>query len=370
MSTDAGDAVLRREIIAGLERTIWTPGDGVRDLDRVEAVQLLGRFRDPAAEAALQRVLRDGMAGIRPAPMGRLLRDTALDTLLRSPMLPRAATDQALARYYNFGARLLRGRLERNVIYDDIPLLVRHGRGGLVLRTYVLPLVALLIALVVLAVVLAGAGGLLAGNEFLGAALGLVFFIALGLGLFNLHQVGLVLLLAAWGRRWPLPWLPRAGSKAAAAVILALIAFALGLYAALRLLFLVARGYNDAGGREVAGYLLVLPLLALPCYMLAHDLEVAPPAAGGTARRGPAVALRWASGFIYVIFVLDAYGLTWIQQARAGFRSFGGDLDVLLGMLLWLLYLVLAPLPVLVVLSALGWVNRTRAGGRPAAEAS
>jgi hypothetical protein len=149
-----------------------------------------------------------------------------------------------------------------------------------------------------------------------------------------------------------------------------LIAFALGLYAALRLLFLVARGYNDAGGREVAGYLLVLPLLALPCYMLAHDLEVAPPAAGGTARRGPAVALRWASGFIYVIFVLDAYGLTWIQQARAGFRSFGGDLDVLLGMLLWLLYLVLAPLPVLVVLSALGWVNRTRAGGRPAAEAS
>src|SRR4029078_8456318 len=90
MSTDAGDAVMGREIIAGLERTLWTPGDGVRDLDRVEAVQLLGRFRDPAAEAALQRVLREGMAGIRPAPLGRLLRDTALDTLLRSPMLPRA----------------------------------------------------------------------------------------------------------------------------------------------------------------------------------------------------------------------------------------------------------------------------------------
>ena len=34
MSTEAGDAGLRREIIAGLERTIWTPGDGVRDLDR------------------------------------------------------------------------------------------------------------------------------------------------------------------------------------------------------------------------------------------------------------------------------------------------------------------------------------------------
>jgi hypothetical protein len=368
MSMDTDEAALRREIIAGLERTIWTPGDGVRDLDRVEAVQLLGRFRDPAAEAALLRVLREGMEHIRPAPLGRLLRDTALDTLLRSTMLPRAVTDRALARYYNFGARLLRGRLERNVIYDDIPLLVRHGRGGLVLRAYVLPLVGGLIALVVLAVVLAG--GLLAGNELLGAALGLVFFIAFGLGLFNLHQVGLVLLLAAWGRRWPLPWLPRAGSKAATAAVLAVIAFVLGLYAALRLLFLVARGYNDAGGREVAGYLLLLPLLALPCYMLAHDLEVAPPAAGGTARRGPAVALRWASGFIYVIFVLDAYGLTWIQQARAGFRSFGGDLDVLMGMLLWLLYLVLAPLPVLLLLSALGRLTRTRAGGRPAAEAS
>ena len=91
--TDQQAAALRQEILAGLERTIWTPPPGVSEFDRVDAVRLLGQFRDPAAGTALLRVLNEATRGIGP-PLGRLLRDTALDTLLRSSAQPPATVER------------------------------------------------------------------------------------------------------------------------------------------------------------------------------------------------------------------------------------------------------------------------------------
>ena len=365
---------LQATVLAGLERLIWAPAPGVADADRVEAVQLLGQFHDPAAGAALGRVLRQALSRLGPGSPARWLRDTALDTLLRAPAQQGPATDRILAGYYSFWAHLRQGRLERNVIYDDIPLLLHFGRGRLVLRSYVLPLVSLLLGLVVLAEVLTWLGGLRAADRA-GASLqspgvllgGLVLFAALGLGLFNLHQVALVWLVARARGRPVLPGGAGLPGKAGVAGVLALAALGLALYASGEALYLVTHLRAEAPPVPVS--LLLLPLLVVPCYMLAHDLETG--AAGGTGG-GPrwgfaalAVILRWACGLLYIAFVLVAFAWSAIPRLLAPGPS--TDLAVALGMLPFVAWLVLAPVPVLLILAG---VARLRAGGpgRPAAD--
>ncbi|HMA38267.1 MAG TPA: hypothetical protein VKY74_27720 [Chloroflexia bacterium] len=352
------DPAVRGQVIAGLERLVWAPQAGVGDWDRVEAIAVLGQLADPAARAALLRVLRDGARRIVPRPLGRWLRDTALDALLRAP--DRGAADRALAGYYNFVARLLHGRLERHLVFDDIPLLVRSGRAGLLARAYLLPLIGLLFGGALLIDWLTAPGGLLSGRgpQDLGIWIaGPLFFIALGLGIFNLHQVGLVLLVARWGRQLPLPGVPGAGAVvlagglAAAAAILALGVLGSGLA--------LASGVPISGPPPVTYWLLLLPLLVLPCYILAHDLE----AGARQGLRGPAgigailsaTALRIASGVLYIVYILVAYAVTFLAQLLAG-RP-GGTATVLAGLWPFLLYLALAPVLVLPVLAGLGWLQ-------------
>jgi hypothetical protein len=361
---DPPAAALRQEILAGLERTIWTPPPGVSEFDRVEAVRLLGQFRDPAAGAALLRVLNEAPQGIGP-PLGRLLRDTALDTLLRSSARPRAVVDKELAVYYDLWRRLRRGRLDRNVIYDDIPLLVQHGRIGVLLRGYVLPLLALLV-LIVLAV-LFWAGTRAGQAQWADLIIGPVLFVGLGLTVFSLHQIGLVLLVAWFGPRLPLPQLPTRRSKGLLGGILAGAVVLLSLYILALLVDITMSGAPDAGSRPLAVALRALPLLALPCYMLAHDLETgAHTLEGGLAVRGGtfwAAILRWAGGLIYVFFVFGAFSIQSFTRTIQGQSAGVGP--VLLGITPYLLYLLLAPVLVLLVLSAVGALGR--ALGRPRA---
>ncbi len=347
---------LRAAVVAGLERTIWQPPDGISDQDRVEAVQLLGQFQGPAAHAALARVLDQAAARIAP-PLGRWLRDTALDTLLRAPAQQSAATAALLRRYYGFGARLRRGRLERNVIYDDIPVLVQHGRGGLILRAYILPLLATCLALAVVPWLLDAALGAQGGG--LTILVGLLFFTGLGLALYNLHQVLLVLLLAAAGRRLSLPVLTTWGAKLAAGAVLATLTLALAV-AALLIALRNAASFNAGSLQAEAVTLVALPLLTLPCYMVAHDLEAATPHTGPvrqTGVRATAVALHWISGFGYVAFTVAAYAQNALPRL---FNESGspGDWAVLALSLPWWVYLLAAPLPVLLLLGSVGRVQR------------
>ena len=361
-SPELHDPALRAQVIAGLERLIWEPQPGVSDLDRVEAVQVLGQFRDPAARQALARLLYTAARSL--PPLGRLLRDTALDTLLRSPAQRGATTDRLLAGYYSFWGRIRRRRLERNVIYDDLPLLVRRGRAGLVLRAYVLPLLLTLLVLVLLpGLVSAPLQG--AGLGWLDWLLGAGFFLALGLLIFNLHQVLLVLLVAFAGARLALPAITGRRRKAVLGGVLAGAGAGLAL-AAILLILRNAAGFNAASLRGVIYCLLALPLPVIPSYMLAHDLESGAGASADSRLAWVAVALRVASGAIYVAYVLAAFGLNFLVLT---FTIGGevGDGDVLLASLPYWLYLLVAPIVVVAVLAALGWLQRRGRARLPAA---
>jgi len=368
---DAGD--VRLKVIAGLDCLIWTPPPGVSAFDRVEAVQLLGRLADPTALTALVGVLNAGPRSLHPPGVGRWLRDTALDTLLRLP--DRAAADRALAAYYRLPARLWRGRLDRNLVYDDLPLLLARGRGALVVRGYLLPLIVGLLLPLLLLEGVAALGVLPNGVLFW---LGGPFFIALGLGLFNAHQVGLVLLVAWLGPRLSLPAIRRPALKIALAVVLTLAAFGLALVGVVGILYVIARNNVGVGPGAlsstaalslVQGCLIALSLLTLPCYMLAHDLETAARAAASPAanRARLAVALRWVGCALYLAFVLIAFGLSFSQERAAHPTATPDDATVLLGMVPALLYLALAPLPVLAGLALIGGLQR-RIHGNPSAQ--
>jgi hypothetical protein len=336
---------------------VFTRREGVSDRDMVEAVQLMGQFREPAAMRALLSVLRDAARRVEPYPLGRWLRDTALDTLLRSPAQPRPQVERALARYYSLQRRLPARRLERNIIYDDIPVLARHGLLGLLLRVYVLPLVGLLFALVVLAELVAGRSGPLAGNDLAIFVAGSIFFIALGLGVFNLHQIVLVLLASWLGPRLTLPGFGSWAFKSILAGVLALGGLSLSVYVALSLL------RQAVGARAdyllvVTVFLLALPLLVVPCYMLAHDIETGY-RQGGLAAPGRgallwAMALRWTSGVLYVVYIMVAYGVVFF----AGLFPELGYLASWPGRLFFFAYLLAAPVLVLLLLSAPSRVRR------------
>jgi hypothetical protein len=132
-------------------------------------------------------------------------------------------------------------------------------------------------------------------------------------------------------------------------------------------------GFSQADVQVVAICLILLPLLALPCYMLAHDLEVAEtdetPDGPTTRRWAPrlAAALRWASALIYIIFLLAAFGLVYFPLALTRAEA-PSDLEVFLRTAPWVGYLLLAPAPTLALLSLWGYAQRAVAGaGRVAA---
>ena len=221
-------------------------------------------------------------------------------------------------------------------------------------------------------VVVAGRGallGILAGDvvSFLGA----LFLIALGLGLFNAHQVVLVVLVAWLGPRLPLPTVTRQSLKAGLAFGLAVAAFGLAIAGTVGILSLIYK-YNAGAAALVQACLCAMPLLTLPCYMLAHDLETGAREVTGslTDHTRLAVALRWASGVLYPAFVLIAFGLSFRQALAANGNSSPADATVLLGMIPALLYLAVAPLPVLAVLAGLGGLQRWLTPAAPPREAT
>jgi hypothetical protein len=121
-----------------------------------------------------------------------------------------------------------------------------------------------------------------------------------------------------------------------------------------------ASRFDPAGQFTVTALLLLLPLLVIPCYMLAHDLEdqAADITAERPARRlaSVAVALRAVSGFIYIAYVLAAFGLNFLLLSTpSGVVS---DLDVLLASVPYWLYLLVAPVLVLGLLAGLGRLQR------------
>jgi hypothetical protein len=236
-------------------------------------------------------------------------------------------------------------------------------------------MVAVLLILPILTEVLFSAAGLFGPfrNNILVALVGApLLFGGLGLALFNLHQGLLIILVSLLGSRLPLPVVSGLRRKAVIAGGLAALALVLALYLLLTLLMMFGLGrfgvaqYNEAEWNAAARWLLLLPLLVLPCYMMAHDLEAGARDSATVASRsmlaGVASALRWISGLLYIVYVTDAFGLQFLRQLGTG-QSNLGELDTFLGILPYLGYFALAPIPVLLILAAVGYVQRALTAG-------
>ncbi|HEY0071302.1 MAG TPA: hypothetical protein VGE04_15160 [Chloroflexia bacterium] len=351
---DPSDATaLSSKAISDLRRSALDGNIAISDHDRVYAVRLLGQFRDDAATDALVSVLTEAGQRLHPPPLGRWVRDTALDTLLRSPMQSRSTVNKRLGRYYSFLAGPLRGIRRRSLVYDDIPALARHGRLGLLLRVYVLPLVLALFALILLSD--AVFDRLRPGDNLTIYLLGAVFLISLGLLTLNVHQILLVSLRALF-RKSPTTGRPkRRRSKLFASFVLFVVGAALSIFTVLYVLR-QAVGTNSRSLTEIVALVLALPVLLLGSYILAYDLEVAHDIYRGTRWVAAcAVGLRLLSGVMYIAYVTVALGVSFYVGVLTGRNA---PTAVWLVRALFAAYLVAAPLLLLLLAAGVGGARR------------
>jgi hypothetical protein len=344
---------LNSKAIHDLRRAALDAGSGLSHEDRVHAVHLLGQFGDEAATDALVSILTEARQRLHPPPLGRWVRDTALDTLLRSPMRPRARVNDRLRHYYSFLAGPLSAIRRRSLVYDDIPVLARHGRLGLLLSAYVLPLVLALFALILLSNVVFDS--LRPANNLTIYLLGAVFLVSLGLLTLNVHQVLLVSSRALF-RRSLSPGRPGRGwDRLLAAFVLFVAGAALSTFTVLYVLRQAA-GTSSRALVEIAVLVLVLPVLLLGSYMLAYDLEVGHDTYRASRLAAAcAVVLRLLSGVMYIAYVTTALGVSFYAGVLAGRNA---ATTVWLVRALFAAYLVAAPLLLLLLLGGLGGARR------------
>jgi hypothetical protein len=358
-------AALRRATLQGLRDLIYArdqPAEAPTTFSpehdpalrrRTEAVEMVGRFPDPEAVAILADLVERGDAEI-PYPVGRWLRDTALLVLLRSTRLPAREVERVLLRHYS----ILHTPFpwQWSAVYDDLPLLARYGKLGIFFRAFWLwPL--LIGAVPTLALIWQllfpqslGSGELLRS---------LVITVGTALEIYLLHQV-VVALLAGW--RGPPLRVPGGVSvrlKGVAAAVLTILAggllvVVLGLIASGQ--FQVSEGGVAAGALGLLVPVVGLPLLLVPLFILAHDLETA----ARYAPRGSSRGLRvWAVLVRRITDVTYLFSLLALAGAMFGLsKQFGPAL------LLFLLYLFAVPF---LVVGGLGLVTRLLASGRASA---
>jgi hypothetical protein len=347
---------LSSKVISDLCRFALDGKTAISDQERVHAVQLLGQFSDEAATDALVSVLTQARQRLHPPPLGRWVRDTALDTLLRSPMQPRSAVNRRLARYYSFLANPLRGIRGRSLIYDDVPVLARHGRLGMLFRVYVLPLVSVLLALILLSYLVFEMPLVRNGriNDQTVYLLGAVFFISLGLLTLNVHQLLLVSLRGLF-RGSPTAGRPGRGwGKVLASFVLLVGGAGLSIFTILSVLR-QAVGFNIRSLMEIVALTLVLPVLLVGSYMLAYDLEVARDTYRvSRVAAAFAVALRFLTGFMYIVYVIAAYGVSFFAR----FLDRENRTTEWLLRITFVLGLAAAPLLLLLLIKGIGGARR------------
>ena len=273
-------AALRERLRTALAELIYTPDPtldgeqrpfslhhtGLRQ--RTSAVEMLGRFPDAEAVTLLaELLLRRDRARALPRPLWQWLRDTALLTLLRSTRLPRPDVDQTLGRLYSITRHPWPWQWP--AVYDDLALLAHYRKQGVFFRAFwlwplllgAIPTGALLIQLLWPAPV---------GGPILRS---LVVVVGTGLEIYLIHQV-LIALLA--GARGPLLEVQGGSSirwKAGIAGVIALLL--IGAIVALMVSgsFTVISQAGPLGSIGLWGTAVLLPLVLLPLFILAHDLE-------------------------------------------------------------------------------------------------
>ncbi len=350
-------AALRRATLQGLRALIYAAGEPPAKpvaafrpehdpalRRRTEAVEMVGRFQDPEAVTILAELLERGETAI-PYPAGRWLRDTALQVLLRSTRLPAPAVQAALLHHYS----ILRHPFpwQWSAVYDDLPLLARYEKLGIFFRAFWLwPLLIGAIPALALAWQFWTRPHLTTAD----LPMSLVITLGAGLEIYLTHQV-LIALLA--GRYGPPVLVPGGVSDRAKGWVGAALAALLGVIVVLITSgsFQFSQGGVSLGALGLLTAVLLAPLLLLPTFMLAHDLE-------GAARYGPkgqnrrlrawAVMLRRLTDLTYILVLPGLAGVRWSQG-----EPFGPAVAV------YLVYLLVVPFVVAVGLGLL-----TRLGAR------
>lgn len=315
-------ATLRARLLAALADLIYAPDptlDGEHGMfslhhtglrHRTSAVEMVGRFPDAAAVALLaELLLRRERARTLPRPLWQWLRDTALLTLLRSPRLPRPAVDATLGHLYSITRHLWPWQWP--AVYDDLALLIHYNKQGIFFRAFWLwPLLA---------------GSIPTGmliNQFVAQAyvepnLLRTLFVVVGTGL-EIYLVHQALIAVLAGARGPLLEVPGAGhnhGKAALAGVLALLLTTVIVGLIVSGSFTVSSEAGPLGSIGLWLAAVILPLLLLPLFILAHDLE-------RTVRYAPrrhswglrlwTVVLRRATDLLYILALPTLAGAAWM----------------------------------------------------------
>jgi len=289
---------------------------------RTEAVELLGRFDDPAAVQVLDDLLLRGRH-YWAAPVGQWLHDTALLTLLQSPRLPAPAVNRTLRRTYSF----LRHPWpwQWSTVYDDLPLLQRYHKLDVFFGAFwIWPVLIFALPLLISIAQKFNAAAFRASGDVAGIIYAQLIVYGTGIEIYLIHQVTIALLAGLGGPPLRVPaWFAARwkGWMGAGLTVLALW-----------IIFRI-EGIKDSGCAtswfpsqdetsapcevEARGLMLLLPLLLLPIFILAHDLEAAArysPETKDRLLRLQAILLRRTTDLLYILAIIPGFTQATISQ--------------------------------------------------------
>jgi hypothetical protein len=346
-------------MVASLRRLEHDPGL----LRRTEAIELLGRFPDPEAAGALADIVVKGEKAI-PGPTGAWLRDSALFSLISSKSLPTRDVNQGIRRIYRITRHLRFWTWNR--VYDDLPLLARYRKLPVFfLSFWLLPILVLAIPTLLLM-------WQFLDSSFYDKMQNFIESLNVQMDLFGWSLVDVVDILITAGSAMEIYLIHQVVVAAAASLGGPLIRLPGGtrmrwrMSAALALLAVTSwllwqgisiresgcyKNFNVVDGSSPCSDILwrinlTLPLLLLPTYILAHDLEQSvryEQARTGLFTRAASFLLRRITDLFYLAILLFLSASVWtVGSLREAVLPF-------------MAYLFAVPFAFIVILKFISW---------------
>lgn len=353
-------------MVASLHKLEHDPGL----LRRTEAVELLGRFPDPEAAGALADIVVKGEKAM-PGPTGAWLRDSALLSLVSSKHFSTRDVNRGVRRIYRITRHLRFWTWSR--VYDDLPVLARYRKLPVFfLAFWLLPILLLAIPTLILIwqfidrnfyasmqrfIVSLNVRIDLFGRSF-EDIINILITTGSAMEIYLIHQV---VVAAAASLGGPLIRLPGGTGvrwrMSAALALLAVTAWLLWQGESIRQsgCYKMFNTFDNSSPCSDTLWLInyTLPLLLLPMYILAHDLEQSvryEQARTGLFIRAESFLLRRITDIFYLMILLFLSASVW---TKGSLREF---------VLPYMAYLFAVPFLFIVILKFISWgLGRLRA---------
>ncbi|HYP38953.1 MAG TPA: hypothetical protein VEX13_01205 [Chloroflexia bacterium] len=300
-------------------------------LRRTEAVELLGRFSEPEAATALANIVVRGEKTI-PGPTGAWLRDSALLSLVSSKRLRTRDVNRGVRRIYKITRHLRFWTWSR--VYDDLPLLARyHKLPVFFLAFWLLPILVLAIPTLLLVWQFVDRNFYARMERFITSLnvridlfghslvdiVNILITVGSAMEIYLIHQV---VVAAAASLGGPLIRLPGGTGvrwrMSVALAFLAVTSWLLWQGESIRQSECYKMFNTFDGSNPCADTLwrinYILPLLLLPMYILAHDLEQSvryEQARTGLFTRAESFLLRRITDIFYLMILLFLSASVW-----------------------------------------------------------